>query len=146
MHIDGGCFCGQITYEAEIDPERIAVCHCRDCQILSGGAFRWGVLVRGEDFRLLSGQPKIFVKTAANGNRRALAFCGECGSPLYGAAADNPQTLSLRLGGARQAPQLSPKLQIWCGSALNWLPELNLPGFEAQPPTPFPEAAVSKDP
>jgi len=107
MSMTGQCLCGAVKYKCSADPVISGNCHCRDCQILSGGAFRWGVLVRGEDFRLLSGQPKIFVKTAANGNRRALAFCGECGSPLYGAAADNPQTLSLRLGGARQAPQLT---------------------------------------
>ncbi|BAL76446.1 hypothetical protein S23_32430 [Bradyrhizobium cosmicum] len=32
MQIDGQCHCGQINFEAEIDPEAISVCHCRDCQ------------------------------------------------------------------------------------------------------------------
>lgn len=36
MKIDGGCHCGAITYEAEIDPNSVAVCHCTDCQTLSG--------------------------------------------------------------------------------------------------------------
>ena len=40
MKIDGGCHCGYITYTAEIDPETSGLCHCTDCQTLSGSAFR----------------------------------------------------------------------------------------------------------
>jgi hypothetical protein len=36
MKIDGRCHCGYITYEAEIDPEKVMICHCADCQTLSG--------------------------------------------------------------------------------------------------------------
>jgi hypothetical protein len=28
MKIDGGCHCGRVTYEAEIDPDKAAICHC----------------------------------------------------------------------------------------------------------------------
>jgi len=42
MKIDGGCLCGHITYEAEIDPAQVSICHCTDCQTLSGSAFRIG--------------------------------------------------------------------------------------------------------
>ena len=40
MKIDGGCHCGFITYEGEADPDKAAICHCTDCQTLSGSAFR----------------------------------------------------------------------------------------------------------
>jgi Glutathione-dependent formaldehyde-activating enzyme len=40
MKVTGGCHCGQITYEAEIDPATVRVCHCTDCQKLTGTAFR----------------------------------------------------------------------------------------------------------
>ncbi|MGO7990898.1 GFA family protein, partial [Rhizobium leguminosarum] len=30
MHITGGCHCGAIRYQAEIDPERTSICHCTD--------------------------------------------------------------------------------------------------------------------
>ena len=32
MRIDGGCHCGFVTFEAEADPEKVAICHCTDCQ------------------------------------------------------------------------------------------------------------------
>ena len=40
MKVDGGCHCGFITYEAEIDPEKVMICNCTDCQRLSGSSFR----------------------------------------------------------------------------------------------------------
>ena len=49
MKIDGGCHCGAIAYEATIDPSRIGICHCIDCQILSGTAFRTAVRVPAAD-------------------------------------------------------------------------------------------------
>src|SRR5262245_4627881 len=38
MKVDGRCHCGYITYEAEIDPEKVMICHCTDCQTLTGSA------------------------------------------------------------------------------------------------------------
>ncbi len=55
MQIDGRCHCGFITYEAEIDPEKVIICHCTDCQTLSGSAFRTVALTREGEFNLLSG-------------------------------------------------------------------------------------------
>ena len=34
MKVDGRCHCGSSPYEAEIDPEKVAICHCTDCQTL----------------------------------------------------------------------------------------------------------------
>ena len=55
MKIDGACHCGYITYEAESDPEKVMICHCTDCQTLSGSAFRTVALTRENTFKLLSG-------------------------------------------------------------------------------------------
>ena len=82
MKIDGGCHCGNITYTAEIDPETVGICHCTDCQTLSGTAFRTSVRANKETFHLAGGQPKIYVKTAESGAKRAQAFCPECGTSL----------------------------------------------------------------
>ena len=74
MKIDGSCHCGQITYEAEIDPEQVEVCHCTDCQSFSGSAFRVGVPVPADKFSL-SGEPTIYVKTTESGARYVQTFC-----------------------------------------------------------------------
>jgi len=118
MRIDGGCHCGAITYEADVDPDKVTVCHCTDCQTLSGSAFR--VVVLTDRFRLLGGEPKIYVKTGESGRKRVQSFCANCGTPIYSADATAPQVYSIRLGTVRQRAELPPKVQIWCRSALPW--------------------------
>jgi len=71
MKIEGACHCGTITYEAVVDPDKVAICHCTDCQTLSGSAFRTVVPAPKETFTLRTGQPKIYVKTAESGTKRA---------------------------------------------------------------------------
>jgi hypothetical protein len=85
MKVDGGCHCGNIRYEAEVDPATVVICHCTDCQTLSGSAFRTVVPTKEGSFRLLSGVPKVYVKTGESGNRREQTFCPNCGYPnLFG--------------------------------------------------------------
>jgi hypothetical protein len=126
MHIDGGCHCGNIRYEADIDPEKVIVCHCTDCQELSGTAFRTVVFVPEGQFNLLDGSLKTYVKTADSGNRRAMLFCPDCGTQIYASPVDgDDKILGLRVGTARQRAELRPKKQYWCGSAVDWISELN---------------------
>lgn len=121
MHIDGGCHCGNITYEAEVDPEAVSICHCTDCQQLTGTAYRVNVRVRAQDFKLRGGVPRRYIKTAESGNQRAHAFCPECGTPLYSTSIEpDPQFYGLRVGTARQRAQLPPKKQGWHRSAMAW--------------------------
>ena len=135
MRIEGGCHCGNITYEADIDPENVGVCHCTDCQNLSGSAFSISVPAAREAFRLRTGQPKIYVKTADSGTKRAQAFCSECGTRIYAAAVTDPPTFNIRVGTIRQRAELRPRLQHWCRSALPWVMDLgSVQQFSGQKP------------
>jgi hypothetical protein len=124
MKIDGGCHCGQITFEAEVDPNAMFICHCTDCQTLTGSAYRAVISASAAHFVLRTGTPKSYVKTAESGNKRRHAFCGNCGTPIYACAVDDPQSYSLRIGAITQRSAFSPQRQIWRGSALNWVDTL----------------------
>lgn len=124
MKVEGRCHCGSITFEAEIDPHAVRICHCTDCQTLTGAAYRVNVQTPAESFVLLSGTPKTYIKTAESGNKRAHAFCPNCGTPIYAAAAHDPQTYGLRVGTLKQRAQLRPSRQIWFRSAQPWVTDL----------------------
>jgi hypothetical protein len=124
MKIDGHCHCGQITFEAEVEPNSVMICHCADCQRLSGSAFRANVPAPAAQFVLLTGTPTTYIKTAESGNKRRHAFCGNCGTPIYACAVDNPQTYNLRVGTITQRPTFTPHRQIWRRSALAWVDAL----------------------
>ncbi len=125
MKIDGGCHCGTLTYEAEVDPEEVFICHCTDCQRISGSAFRTIVSAPEETFRFLTGEPKIYVKTGDSGAQRPQAFCPNCRSPIYATSAgEGPRIFGIRVGTVRQRDQLRPKAQYWYRSAHDWVTDL----------------------
>jgi hypothetical protein len=125
MNVEGQCHCGEIAFAAVVDPDRVGICHCADCQTLSGSPYRIVAPADAAHFRLLRGQPTIYIKTAESGGRWAIAFCPRCGAPAYAAEADNPTSYSLRVGTLDQRALLKPKLQIWCDSALPWANDLS---------------------
>lgn len=127
MHITGACFCGAVGYEAELDENRVSICHCRDCQIFSGSAFRMSSVVPVSDFRFTDGQPKYFDKRADSGAIRRLAFCGECGTHLCSLPVDRDSAsafVSIRLSSAREFARLKPGSEIFCDSRVSWLEPL----------------------
>lgn len=122
MNVEGQCHCGAIAFEAQVEPGTTTVCHCTDCQTHSGSAFRANIAAPAASFRLLRGEPRTYVKTAASGAKRVLAFCGNCGSPLYACAVENPQSYSLRTGVLQQRHALgAPRREIWTRRRLPWV-------------------------
>lgn len=139
MQVDGSCHCGRLTFRAEIDPERAFICHCTDCQTMSGSAFRMAVRTPEEKFTLLSGSPKTYVRTAESGRKRAQVFCGDCGTHIYATSADDdgePKLFGVRISLLKQRHAMVPKRQFWRRSAQDWIDHVgDLPGFDRQTPT-----------
>jgi hypothetical protein len=103
MKVTGRCHCGQISFEAEVDPATVRVCHCTDCQTLTGTAFRTNVAS-------LPGTP---LYSAAPG--------------------PNPSSVGLRVGTLDRRAELRPARQGWCRSALPWSMDLTgVERFERQ--------------
>jgi hypothetical protein len=133
MQVDGSCYCGDIAFEGEVDPATVTICHCTACQNLSGGAWRVSVPTPVERFRLVRGEPRIFVKVADSGAHREQGFCPRCGTPIFSRAAEAPKTIGLRVGTLRQRAALPPVRRIWCASALAWSLDVGgLPGAPKQ--------------
>lgn len=125
MRITGSCHCGAVTYEADLNPEKVGICHCTDCQSLSASAFRTIAFVDGPALKLTGERPREYIKRADSGNDRVQAFCGTCGSGIYSTTTDpNPPVYSLRVGTMDARRDLAPQFEIWCRSALPWLDQL----------------------
>ncbi|HEV2701879.1 MAG TPA: GFA family protein [Steroidobacteraceae bacterium] len=133
MKVEGQCHCGQITFEAEIDPNTVGICHCTDCQTLTGSAYRVTAHAPAAQFTLRSGTPKVYIKTAESGTKRAHGFCATCGTPLYATDVHEPKSYGIRVGTLKQRAELPPRRQIWYRSALHWATDLReLPQIERQ--------------
>lgn len=120
MRINGACHCEAVRFTAEIDPAQVTVCHCSDCQVLSGAPMRAIVRAAMADFSI-QGVVHTYTKTAQSGQLRDQVFCPVCGTPLYGCAAQDPEFVVIRLGCVQERTQLPPLRQIWTTSAMPWL-------------------------
>ena len=126
MEITGQCYCGEIAYRATIDPKRVAICHCRDCQIFSGSAFRMAGIAEKEGFAFTRGTPRMFAKISERGFKRHMAFCGTCGTHIC--AMPDPdsdlQWITVRVSSSDQFSELRPSIEAFCCSKVEWLPPL----------------------
>jgi hypothetical protein len=133
MQVHGSCHCGAVRYEATVDPARTAICHCTDCQKLTGSAYRVTVPATDNSLRLVAGEPRVYVKVGDSGARRAQVFCDHCGSPLYTYDADRPTVFGLRVGCIDERAALVPTKRVWCRSALAWSASLaGMPAHERE--------------
>lgn len=127
MKVTGSCFCGELAYEAEVDPAAVGICHCRDCQKFSGSAFRMAAAVQPDALTFTRGTPTFFEKTGDAGGVRRMAFCGTCGThicalPVGGSAHG---MISLRLTTAENIDDLAPQAEYYLSSRLPWMKDLD---------------------
>ncbi len=131
----GGCLCGAVRYELAGEPLFSLLCHCRDCQYQSGSAFIAAMRVPAAGFRVTKGEPKLYVRGSDAGNEVSLAFCGECGSPLFIRVSARPDIVGLRVGSLDDPSEFRPEADIFVKSAQPW-DHLNpdLPKYQTYPP------------
>lgn len=119
MRVHGACHCGAIGYEAEVDPAKTIICHCSDCQAISGAPYRVNVPVLAENLTL-RGKPTTYEKTGGSGARVTTAFCGTCGAAVYSCKGEAPAFLFLRTGLIAERAALVPTAQGFCEAGMSW--------------------------
>lgn len=127
----GGCHCGAVRFEAEIDPSAGTMCNCSICTKL--GAV--GVIAKPAGFRLVSGEDAL--STYEWGGRISRRkFCKHCG--VYCFAFGHLDVLggdyvSINLNSLDDFDLSRTQLAYWDGRHNNW---------QAGPrPTPWPVSA-----
>ena len=81
--ITGGCYCGSVRYEIQGEILNQGVCHCVDCQKLTGGT-SWPFLFILSESLKYQGNVNSFERTAFSGKKVTLEFCPKCGTTLFG--------------------------------------------------------------
>ena len=114
----GGCFCGHIRYEISGDPAFQVLCFCTDCLRITGTAGYAGYMVNESDFKVISGEPRMHVKTSSEGRIVKRHFCPECGSNLFGVTEFGLVSVS---AGTLDNPELfNPTAKVFEGDAPHW--------------------------
>lgn len=134
MHREGGCACGAIRFETRADPIATGACHCTDCQKLTGGGPNYVALLLKGTIKVTRGQPRLYERLADNGHITVRAFCGDCGTHLWGVPEHAP-FMTVKVGAFDDCTDLGPKMHIYTASAPAWHPAPgDLPSFAHMPP------------
>lgn len=76
--MSGGCQCGRIRYEAEIEGDEAYLCHCRMCQRATGNVSIAFCNVPRAAVRWTTVEPDRYASSSIA--RRG--YCAQCGTPL----------------------------------------------------------------
>ena len=130
---EGGCLCGAIRLRASGPAARMTVCHCTDCQKVSGGApsYLWGA--SAENFAVTKGEPASFTVTGASGKPVTRFFCRDCGAPLHSIPEVYEGVVYVKLGAFDAPPDFVPQASVWTRSAPAWHVVADGPAFETVP-------------
>lgn len=118
--ISGGCACGAVRYACTAEPLFALNCHCRDCQRETGSAYAPILAVPSSAFAVTQGSPSYFDVTADSGYLTRRAFCGECGSPLFGEPGSSPEMVTIRAGSLDDPGLFRPTQNIFVVRAQPW--------------------------
>ena len=129
--VRGSCLCGNVSWQASGDFERMSHCHCSMCRKSHGTAFATYLATADDGFRWLSGQDSFASYESSPGFRRY--FCTGCGSVLPSDA--NRSRRFLPAGCLDDDPGIRPQRHIFVASKAPWYTITDsLPQFDAYPP------------
>lgn len=133
--LTGECYCRAVGYEVADDFSYALICHCKDCQRVTGSAFKPLAGIDAARFRVVRGEEHIR-RFGDGGNYNA--HCVLCGSLLYSRIEDeqNPDKprVHVTLGTLFDPPSLQPTAHIFVRSKAKWdVIGDDLPQFETFP-------------
>ncbi|CAA9504211.1 MAG: Gfa-like protein [uncultured Sphingomonadaceae bacterium] len=126
----GGCACGRVRYEAEIDGDDAYLCHCRMCQRATGSVSIAFTQVERAKLRWLSGPDWYDSSSIA---RRP--FCSACGASLGFVYKDEARPLmDLTVGSFDDPSRFRPVEHVGVESLHEaWIDTSNLPRRPTNP-------------
>ena len=121
---EGGCHCGELQYAVSKPPLATYVCHCTDCQRISGSAFNISIVFPA-DAVSITGTSKRIARTLGSGVVGYRWTCPECGVWICGdPKLDQKRNIERRImrgGTFDDRSWIKPDLHMWVQSAQPWL-------------------------
>jgi hypothetical protein len=124
----GGCACGKVRFEADVEDDEAYLCHCRMCQRATGSVSIAFKNMEQAKMRWLSG-PDWYESSAIA--RRP--FCRECGTSLGFQFKDGSDKLDLTVAAFDDPSRFKPKHHFGAESIhRSWLNTEGLPEMRTE--------------
>ncbi len=113
----GGCLCGRVRYRISGELANATCCHCRSCQRASGAPYVPWVSVPARHLEITKGA----LTTCHSSAHVTRGFCGECGSPITYANANEPDSIDVTVVTLDDPGAAPPTSHIWVSHKLPWI-------------------------
>jgi hypothetical protein len=97
LKIEGGCYCGELRYQAEGEPALKGQCFCRECQYISGGDSALLLGMPEASFSYTQGTAKAFQRSDLE-SPVTREFCPSCGTHVASKAPGLAGVVMLKVG------------------------------------------------
>lgn len=137
MKLAGGCHCGAIRYEVEVEvegePVAHALCHCSDCRRCAGAPMVGWAMYRGDAVTVTKGTPAVYA-SSASGRRQ---FCANCGTGLFYTNAEIlPSLIDVQSATYDDPDAVPARIHIQVAERIGWMEQAHaLPAFDRYPPS-----------
>lgn len=119
--VEGGCACGTVRYRLLEDPLELHVCHCTDCQTVSGSAFIMCMAVHTRSLELVQGDLVTVSFKSPDGLAKSERHCPDCSCRVWCEIEDLADVLALQAGTLDDTSWIEPIAHIWTSSAQPWI-------------------------
>ncbi|MDW3221632.1 MAG: GFA family protein [Paracoccaceae bacterium] len=82
-HHEGDCSCGRTRYRLTDTALIVHACHCKMCQVLTGGSYAVNVLIEAENAQLLRGETFDHLVDTPSGHGQAIRRCTTCSAAIW---------------------------------------------------------------
>jgi hypothetical protein len=131
----GRCLCGAVRFIAKAKPIRMAQCHCRDCQRVSGAGHTSNALFDAASVEV-TGETASYAVKADSGNTFTRHFCPTCGSRVFALNSGRPGMIILSAGAFDDSSGFGPQVVLYARSRHEWdTADGSVPTFETMPPS-----------
>lgn len=128
--LQGGCYCGAVSYEVRDAFEYALVCHCGECRRRTGAACKPFAGAPASALTITGGRDVVSQFGDPEDHH---ASCGRCGSLLYSLVRRGTY-VHVALGTLIDPPSITPTAHIFVGSKAPWDAICDdLPQFQAFP-------------
>lgn len=115
----GGCLCGALRWRADGEPELQGLCHCRNCQRLSGGG-HVGFICFPDAAAIVQGETRSYGVTGGSGRLATRFSCPVCNAIVFGRSEMMPGKINFYAGSLDDASLFKPTLAIFVRTRPPW--------------------------
>ncbi len=120
-NLKGSCLCGEVNYNLTSEILNVVNCHCDFCRSHSGAAFSTYVALPYTSLEITHGKDKLISFRAGEGEKH---FCSLCGTPIFNLNNKYPGACMVYFGTLDNSRDITPKVNVWSESKLEWVESL----------------------